>query len=59
MIQKWQQQGAMIKEDPRVITGLIRTFMTITVHKKEVGEDLYDQTVELLAESIASKLFEE
>jgi len=58
LIQKWQQEGVMINEDPKVITALIRTFMTITIHKREIGEDMYERTVELLADSIATKLFE-
>lgn len=40
-----------------IVTGALRAFFLMTIHKREIGEDVYDQSMEFLAEGIALRLF--
>ncbi|SFS53908.1 TetR/AcrR family transcriptional regulator [Marininema halotolerans] len=51
-----QQWGLTNEIDPDVACGLIRGFFTMMLHRQEIGEEVYEQTVELMAESIACRL---
>ena len=53
MITMWQKQGAVIDRKPEVIGGLLRAVFTLTLHKKEIGEDIFQEVLELLIELIA------
>jgi len=57
LIRKWQAAGQMQSADPEIITSVIRSLFMLVLHKKEIGEEYYDETIELLAESIAQRLF--
>jgi len=59
LIKKWQSDGKMVKLDPEVITGMIRAFFVLVLHKKDLGEEYFSATIELLAESIANRLIPE
>ncbi|UFJ39520.1 TetR/AcrR family transcriptional regulator [Brevibacillus humidisoli] len=56
LIEAWQQRGMMIRQDSAVIGGVIRSFFTLALHKREIGEEVYEQTLDLLAELIANGL---
>ncbi|SET46857.1 transcriptional regulator, TetR family [Oceanobacillus limi] len=58
-IQLWQTKGILVNKDPQVITGTVRAFFTMLLHKKEIGEDVYPMVVDLLAESLAEGLISE
>lgn len=53
MITMWQKQGAVIDRKPEVIGGLLRAVFTLALHKKEIGEDIFQEVLELLIELIA------
>ncbi|MHB1393263.1 MAG: TetR/AcrR family transcriptional regulator [Clostridia bacterium] len=53
MITMWQEQGAVIDRKPEVIGGLLRAVFTLSLHKKEIGEDIFQEVLELLIELIA------
>lgn len=53
MITMWQKQGAVIDRKPEVIGGLLRAVFTLAPHKKEIGEDIFPEVLELLIELIA------
>ena len=53
MITMWQKQGAVIDRKPEVIGGLLRAVFTLSLHKKEIGEDIFQEVIELLIELIA------
>ncbi|MBO8163463.1 MAG: TetR/AcrR family transcriptional regulator [Brevibacillus sp.] len=59
LIESWQQQGVMIEREAEVIGGVIRSFFTLALHKREIGEAVYEQTLDLLAELIAAGLIKE
>lgn len=56
LIRHWQSEGYLIEKDPNVITGVLRSFFTTSLHKKEIGEDVYEATLDLLAGFIAEGL---
>lgn len=56
-VEKWQSQGWMKEEDPKVVCALIRLFITSSIHGKDISEEIYESTIELLAESISNQLF--
>lgn len=59
LIRKWQQNGAMVQKDPKIIIGVIRSIFVLAVHKTELGEKYFDRTVELLTECVAAGLIPE
>ncbi|WP_051624355.1 TetR/AcrR family transcriptional regulator [Clostridium akagii] len=59
LIKKWQNEGIIIDKQPKIIVGLIRSIFTISLHKNQIGEEIYDSSIkfliELLAEGLASR----
>ncbi len=47
LIELWKQQGVVITHPPEVITGILRSLFLLTLHKKEIGEDIFPQTMKL------------
>lgn len=56
LIRIMQEKGEMGKRDPKVVTALIRGLFILTLHKREIGEELFPEMIELLAESISRGL---
>ncbi|SES05828.1 transcriptional regulator, TetR family [Gracilibacillus ureilyticus] len=56
LINKWQENNRMVNRSTHAITASIRGFYTILLHKSEIGEEIYPEAVDLLAECIASGL---
>lgn len=56
IIKLWQDQNIIIKERAEVISGVIRGFILMSLHRKELGTEIYDKTIELYAEFIADGL---
>ncbi|QFT89706.1 DNA-binding transcriptional regulator EnvR [Bacillus sp. THAF10] len=59
LLLKWQEEGSMEKVSPDVITAAFRSFVLISLHQKEVGEELFQPALELMAEGLAQRLFKE
>ncbi|QNO13951.1 TetR/AcrR family transcriptional regulator [Alkalicella caledoniensis] len=57
LIQYWQQKGMMEKFNPDAIAGVIRALFLLSTHKKEIGDGVYDETLELIITLIANGLF--
>ncbi|KUG02451.1 transcriptional regulator, tetr family [hydrocarbon metagenome] len=55
-IHKWQAQGILREEKPETITSLVRAVLLLSLHKKEIGEEVYSSTMELLVELLAEGL---
>lgn len=56
LIIKWQQKGILRADNPEIITGLIRSLLLLSLHKKEIGEKVYSGTMTLLVDLIAEGL---
>ncbi|UOQ43634.1 TetR/AcrR family transcriptional regulator [Halobacillus salinarum] len=59
LITNWKQQGVIIKYEPELVTGLFRSLFMLTLHKKEIGEDIYRATIELHVDLLVEGLIEE
>lgn len=59
LIEKWRSLGINVKEDPAVIAGVFRSLFLLTLHKKEIGEAVYRETLELFINLIVDGLIEE
>ena len=59
LISHWQEAGQMQGLRPQVVSGLLRATFMIALHKQEIGEDIYPEVVELLAELLSAGLVKE
>lgn len=57
LIKKWQSEDKIINKSPEVISALFRGIFTLTLHKKEIGEEVYPEMIELLVELLVNGLF--
>ncbi len=56
LIHEWQRENTLVDRRPEVIAAVLRSFFFLVRHKDELGEDIFSETTELLAESIAAGL---
>ncbi|MFA1819668.1 TetR/AcrR family transcriptional regulator [Virgibacillus oceani] len=56
---KWQRSNVLVDKDPAIITGAIRGFFMMLLHKQEIGEEVYPDVVDLLAECLSAGLVRE
>ncbi len=55
-ITHFQKNGNLKDIDPKIITGLFRGIFLITLHKKEIGFDIFDDVFALLIDLISDGL---
>lgn len=58
LIEKWQAEGVMVKENPRTIVAVIRSFFLQLLYRDEIGEKFAEALV-LQAKWLAKGLVEE
>lgn len=51
-----QQQGLIVQAKPQAVVGLFRAVFLLTLHKREIGENIFDEVMELTARVVASGL---
>ena len=56
VIKIWESKGISIKENPETVTGIIRSLFILSLHKKEIGDHVYDDTMKLLIKLISKGL---
>jgi len=59
IIASWQKGGALIEGKPEIIGGLLRGIFTLALHKKEIGEDIFPEVLELLINLISQGIVRE
>ena len=57
-VEKWQEEGLVRDADPRVFANVLRSAVYVTLHREEIGEDLYEATLELYFDALADGLTE-
>lgn len=57
IIINWQAAGLLQSVRPELIVSLLRSLVLLSLHKKEIGEQLYEPTLDLLIEMIAEGMF--
>ncbi|WP_221567413.1 TetR/AcrR family transcriptional regulator [Alkalihalobacillus sp. TS-13] len=58
-LEKWGKQGNLNEVRPEILTAILRSFFLMTLHRKEIGTDVFDVTIERLAELYADGLVKE
>jgi len=56
LIKMWQSQGLLREGKLETITGLIRALMLLSLHKQEIGEAVYSDTIALLIDLVSDGL---
>ncbi|QQK76973.1 TetR/AcrR family transcriptional regulator [Salicibibacter cibarius] len=59
LIEKLKNEGFIIEEAPETIASVCRSLFLLTFHKKEIGEDIYTETIELFIDLIVDGLIKE
>ncbi|AYB44568.1 TetR/AcrR family transcriptional regulator [Paenibacillus lautus] len=54
VITAWQKAGILPGTAPESIVGMIRSMALLTLHKKEIGEEQFSSTIELLVELLSA-----
>lgn len=53
VIEAWQAQGILSGVEPDLIVSLFQALVLLTLHKEQIGEELFPATMELLVDIIA------
>ncbi|WP_175073804.1 TetR/AcrR family transcriptional regulator [Terribacillus sp. AE2B 122] len=56
IIEQLQKQQILIKKDPKIISAIIRSYILLFLHRQKIGEDVFEEAMELQAEMIADGL---
>lgn len=56
LVREWAEGGALRDADPEVIASTLRTVTFVTLHREEIGADLYPATRDLLIDLVAEGL---
>ena len=59
IITSLQKKEKIIERDPEIISGLLRSLFLLTLHREEIGEEIFPDTIELLIELISQGLIKE
>lgn len=58
-ISKLKKEDKIIDKNPAVISAVIRSLFLLTLHREEIGEDIYPETIELIIELVSQGLIKE
>ncbi len=58
LLEKFKRKGFKIEEKPEVIAGLLRSLFLLTLHQKEIGLAVYQQTIDLFIDLIVDGLIQ-
>ncbi|MDQ0338022.1 AcrR family transcriptional regulator [Caldalkalibacillus uzonensis] len=59
LIKQWQADKRIVDLDPQLVLSIFRALILLTGQKRLIGEDLYEQTMDLLITFIADGLIRE
>lgn len=55
-LSKLQKEGLIIEIDPLLMANVIRGLLLLSTHKREIGEDYFDEVLQFYVDMIAEKL---
>lgn len=55
-IERGQQAGQICNESSEVLVGVIRAMTMLTLHRKDIGETIYSQVIDLMVRLVATGL---
>lgn len=56
-IDKWQEEGKIIKEDPEVFVGIFQVLFIIITLREEIGDSIYPRVIEKYIDFIVDGMF--
>lgn len=56
LLEKLKKEGFIVEKEPEMIASILRSFFLLTLHKKEIGENVFDQTMEVFIDLITDGL---
>lgn len=59
LIHHWQENGLTFTKEPPIVAASLRSLFLLTTHRKEIGKQHYDKTIELFIHALADALIEE
>ncbi|MDF2715781.1 MAG: TetR/AcrR family transcriptional regulator [Paenibacillus sp.] len=57
VVRNWQQAGILKDTKPKLIVSMFRALVLLSLHKKEIGEAVYSDTIALLVQVLADGLY--
>jgi AcrR family transcriptional regulator len=57
VVRRWQKAGILKDTRPDLIVSMFRALVLLSLHKKEIGEAVYSDTIALLVNVLAEGLF--
>lgn len=55
-LSKLQKEGMIIEIDPLLVANVIRGLLLLSTHKREIGEEYFDEVIRFYVDMIAEKL---
>jgi AcrR family transcriptional regulator len=55
-VETWYEAGEVLGPNPTVVASAIRSVSFLTLHQRDIGEELYDETRDLVIRSVARGL---
>lgn len=55
-VEQGQERGKIVDQNPEVVSGVLRGVTMLTLHKDDIGEDLYPDVLGLMIELVAAGL---
>lgn len=58
LIETLKDKGIILKENPDIIAGALRSLFILTLHQKEIGTTIYQDTIDLFIDLVVEGLIE-
>jgi AcrR family transcriptional regulator len=58
-LQKMKSEGIMVKAPPRTVTNLVKTLFIISLHRDDIGEEIYKESMNILTGLVAGYILGE
>ncbi len=59
LLEKLKQAGFIVEKEPEIVASILRSFFLLTLHKKEIGKDVFDETMDVFIDLIIDGLVKE
>lgn len=59
LLERLKQAGFIVEKEPEIVASILRSFFLLTLHKKEIGKDVFDETMDVFIDLIIDGLVKE
>lgn len=59
LVELWKSEGIILKKSPEIIAGILRSLFVLTLNQKEIGEEVYEETINLFIDLIVEGIIQE